>query len=146
MIRVVLHHHLNTVKLFSEKHAGMVVGKGQRRKRKEQIGRLFQVFINAVRRPDQEHDISRKTIPERIRKLDRIHQFALFGQNDAFVFGFREFFVKKCRFLCQRLHAVVYLGLLELHDLEREHPPTQSFDILVDLVGNERRTSTPENC
>ena len=145
MIRVILHDHLDAVELFGEKHTRMVVGKRQRRKRKEQVGGLFQILVDTVRRPDQKHDIPRKTVAQGVRQLDGVHQLAFFRQNNALVFGFREFLVKKGRFLRQRLYAVVYLGFLEFHDFERKHSPTQTLDVLVDLVGNERRTRLTKN-
>ena len=95
MIRVVLHDHLDAVELFGKKHAGVVVGKRERRKRQEQVRRLFQVFVNSVGRAYQEHDIAREAVAERIREFHRVHELALFGKDDAAVFRLREFLVKK---------------------------------------------------
>jgi hypothetical protein len=60
MIRVVLHDHLDAVELFHRNNPGVVVGKSQRRKAQEQVGGLFQVLVDAIRRANQKHNISRK--------------------------------------------------------------------------------------
>jgi hypothetical protein len=60
MIRVILHDHLDAVELFHRDNPGMVVGKSQRGKAQQQVGGLFQVFVDAVSRTNQKHDISGK--------------------------------------------------------------------------------------
>ena len=127
MIRVILHDHLDAVELFCRNHPGVVMGKSQRRKTQEQVGGLFQVFVDAVRGANQEHDIPRKTGLQSIGKLDSVHQLAFFGQDDALVFVARELFFKEGGLLSERLGMVVEFGFLEFNHFERLCGTTQAL-------------------
>ena len=94
---MILHDHLDAVELLRRYHPSMVVSERQRRKAQQQVSGLFQVLVNAVRRANQEYDISRESRRERIGKLDRVHEFAFFGKNDTLVFATRKLFFRTRR-------------------------------------------------
>ena len=146
MIRVILHYHLHAIQLLHRNHASMVVRKRQWRKRKQQVRRLLQVFVNAVSRTNQEHDVPGETRLQRIGEFHRIHQLAFFGQNNAFVFASRELLLEKSRLLRQGLNAVIQLGFLEFDDFQRLRGTAQALHILFDFIRYKRRTSLTENC
>ena len=134
VIRVILHDHLNAVELFCRDNPSVVVCKRQGRKAQEQVSGLFEVFVDAVSRANQEHDISRKTGRERIGKLYRVHELAFFGEDDTSVFAMRELLFEEGGFLGERLGMVFEFRFLEFHDFERHHRPPQALHVLFDLV------------
>lgn len=146
MVRVVLHHHLHAVQLLRHNHAGMVVRERERRKRKQQVRGLFQILVDAIGRTNQKDNIPRKTVAQRVGELYRIHEFALFRQNNTAILRLGELLFKECRLLGERLHAVIELGFLEFHNLEREHSAPQALHVLFHLVRDKRRTGLTKNC
>ena len=64
MVRMILHHHLDTIELFCRNNAGMVVGKSQGRQAKQHISRLLQIFIDSIGGTNQKDYIPRKTVPQ----------------------------------------------------------------------------------
>ena len=145
VIRVVLHDHLDAVELLRRNHPCMVVSKSQWGQAQEQVRRLFQVLVNAIRRTNQKHNIPREPRLQGIGELDRVHKLAFFGQDDTFVFVSRKLLFKESGLLSKRLSVVVELRLLEFHHFEWHRGTTQTLHVLFHFVCDKRRTRTTEN-
>ncbi len=83
MVWMALDYHETAINLLGKQYTGMIVRECQRRKRQKQIGTLLERFVDAISRAYQENPRAGLTDFEPTRQLDRVEEFAFFGQDNT---------------------------------------------------------------